>query len=73
MTDREETVRIDAIRAVEQMEGEEAALLLRLKAASGTNARSRRTGAGVTAACRGCSRLDFARSFLERPPRAKPP
>jgi hypothetical protein len=35
ITDREESVRVDALRALEQMEGEEAALLLRLKAGIG--------------------------------------
>jgi hypothetical protein len=35
LTDRAQTVRLEAVRALEQMEGDEAALLLRLKAGAG--------------------------------------
>jgi hypothetical protein len=70
MTDREETVRIDAIRAIEQMEGEEAALLLRLKAALGDQ-RAAVTGQALESLLRVERErgLDFAREFLvERAP-----
>jgi HEAT repeat protein len=65
MTDKEETVRIDAIRAIEQMEGEEAALLLRLKAALGDQ-RAVVTGQALESLLRveGERGLDFAREFL---------
>jgi HEAT repeat protein len=69
MTDSEETVRIDAIRAVEQMEGQEAALLLRLKAAMGDR-RAAVTGQALESFLRveGEHGLDFAGEFLvERP------
>jgi HEAT repeat protein len=65
MTDREETVRIDAIRAIEQMDGEEAALLLRLKAGIG-DPRAAVIGQALESLLRveGEPALDFARSFL---------
>jgi hypothetical protein len=68
-TDMEETVRVDALRALEQMEGEEAALLLRLKARIGDK-RATVTGQALESLLRveGQRALDFARGFLhERP------
>lgn len=66
MTDAEETVRIDALRAVEQMEGEEAALLLRLKAGTGDK-RAAVVGQALESLLRieGARALDFTRNFLE--------
>jgi hypothetical protein len=66
MTDTAETVRIDAIRAVEQMEGEEAELLLRLKAGIGDK-RAAVVGQTLESLLRveGERALDFARGFLE--------
>jgi hypothetical protein len=65
MTDREETVRIDALRALEQMEGEEAALLLRLKASAG-DARASVVGQALESLLRveGERALEFSRRFL---------
>ena len=61
----EETVRIDALRAIEQMEGEEAALLLRLKA-SGGDLRAAVVGQALESLLKleGIRALDFARTFL---------
>ena len=66
MTDTAETVRIDAIRAIEQMEGEEAALLLRLKAGMGDQ-RAAVTGQSLESLLRleGERGLDFVHGFLE--------
>jgi hypothetical protein len=70
MTDLQETVRVDAIRAVEQMDGEEAALLLRLKAGIGDK-RAVVTGQALESLLRieGARGLEFAREFLKRPSR----
>jgi hypothetical protein len=64
-TDREETVRVDALRALEQLDGEEAALLLRLKAATG-DPRASVVGQALESLLRieGPRALDFAASFL---------
>ncbi len=66
MTDLEETVRIDAIRAIEQMEGEESALLLRLKAGIG-DTRATVVGQALESLLRleGTRALDFAGGFLK--------
>ena len=66
MTDKEETVRVDAIRAIEQMDGEEAALLLRLKAGIGDQ-RAVVIGQALESLLRveGERGLDFARDFLK--------
>ena len=71
LVDDEETVRIDAIRAIEQMEGEEAALLLRLKAAGGDD-RAPVLGQALESLIRveGPAALDFAGQFLQE--RIKP-
>ncbi|HEY3835584.1 MAG TPA: hypothetical protein VGL72_03395 [Bryobacteraceae bacterium] len=71
LVDDEETVRIDAIRAIEQMEGEEAALLLRLKAAVGDD-RAPVLGQSLESLIKleGQSALEFAGRFLQE--RAKP-
>ena len=73
MTDLAETVRIDAIRAIEQMEGEEAALLLRLKAAMGDQ-RAVVTGQALESLLRveGERGLDFALDFLVERTRENP-
>lgn len=65
MTDPAETVRIDAIRSIEQMEGEEAALLLRLKAGLGDK-RAAVVGQALESLLRleGERAIDFAREFL---------
>ncbi len=65
MTDTAETVRIDALRAIEQMEGEEAALLLRLKAGMGDK-RAVVVGQALESLLRveGERGLEFAREFL---------
>jgi hypothetical protein len=65
MTDAEEPVRIDAIRALEQMEGEEAVLLLRLKAGIGDK-RAAVVGQAIESILRleGSRALEFARKFL---------
>ncbi len=65
MTDIAESVRIDAIRAIEQMEGEEAALLLRLKAGMGDK-RASVIGQTLESLLRveGERGLEFARGFL---------
>jgi hypothetical protein len=70
MTDPAETVRIDAIRAVEQMEGEEAALLLRLKAGIGDQ-RATVVGQALESLLRveGERGVGFAREFLTWKPR----
>ena len=66
VTDPEEIVRIDALRAVEQMEGEEAALLLRLKARVGDK-RAAVVGQALESLLRleGSRALEFARNFLK--------
>jgi hypothetical protein len=66
VTDLEETVRVDALRAIEQMEGEEAALLLRLKAGMGDH-RAAVVGQALESLLRveGPRALEFARSFLK--------
>jgi hypothetical protein len=65
INDPEESVRIDAIRAIEQMEGEEAALLLRMKAAVG-DPRASVVGQALESLLRleGPAAVEFARSFL---------
>jgi hypothetical protein len=65
MTDAAETVRVDAIRAIEQMEGEEAALLLRLKAGIGDK-RAPVMGQALESLLRveGERGVGFARQFL---------
>ena len=64
--DVEEPVRIDALRALEQMEGEEAALLLRLKAGVGDKSATV-VGQALESLLRmeGSRALDFARGFLK--------
>ncbi len=66
MTDRHEAVRIDAIRALEQLGGEEASLLLRLKAGIGEK-RASVTGQAIESLLRleGSRALDFAGEFLK--------
>jgi hypothetical protein len=66
ITDAAEPVRIDTLRALEQLEGEEAALLCRLKAGFGDKSASV-TGQAIESVLRleGERALDFARSFLE--------
>ena len=65
VTDPAESVRIDALRALEQMEGEEAALLLRLKAGLG-DPRAAVLGQAIESLLRleGARALDFAGRFL---------
>jgi hypothetical protein len=73
MLDHEETVRVDALRALEQMEGEEAALLLRFKAGIGDE-RAVVVGQALDSLIKveGLAALDYARRFLQeraaRPP-----
>ena len=69
LTDVEESVRIDALRAIEQLEGEEAALLLRLKAAMGDK-RAPVTGQALASLLQleGSGALGFVRGFLSGPP-----
>ena len=66
VTDVEEPVRIDALRALEQMEGDEAALLLRLKAGVGDKSATV-VGQALESLLRmeGSRALDFARVFLK--------
>lgn len=61
-------VRIDALRAIEQMEGEEAALLCRLKAGLGDES-APVTGQAIESVLRleGERALSFAQTFLESP------
>jgi hypothetical protein len=65
ITDAAEPVRIDTLRAIEQMEGEEAALLCRLKAGLGDKSASV-TGQAIESVLRleGERALDFAQTFL---------
>lgn len=65
MNDAAETVRVNALRALEQMDGEEAALLLRQKAASGDR-RATVVGQAIESLLRveGRAAIAFARDFL---------
>jgi len=66
LTDAAVPVRIDTLRAIEQMEGEEAALLCRLKAGLGDKSASV-TGQAIESVLRleGERALEFAQAFLE--------
>jgi HEAT repeat protein len=66
MLDHEETVRIDALRALEQMEGEEAVLLLRFKAGIGDE-RAAVVGQALDSLIKveGPPALEYARGFLQ--------
>jgi HEAT repeat protein len=68
MSDEADAVRIDAIRAIEQMDGEEAALLCRLKAGVGDQSPVV-TGQAIEAVLdlEGERALDFAQTFLASP------
>ena len=66
VNDCAETVRVDALRAIEQMDGEEAALLLRLKAGMGDQ-RATVVGQAIESLVRveGAKAVEFARDFLK--------